>query len=50
MTKLFLYGAFAGEQAQFGAMEAGTEQLIDRILKVFRTVEDPNRFMNGAAL
>jgi len=50
MTKLFLHGVLAGEQAQLSTVKAGTQQFVDRILKILRAVENANRFADGAGL
>jgi hypothetical protein len=50
VTKLFLHGLLAGEQAQLGAMKAGAEQLVDCMLKLLGAVENANCFADGAGL
>ena len=46
MGELFLHGMLTGKQTQLGPVEAGTEQLIDRILKLLNKecTEEDNYF------
>jgi hypothetical protein len=50
MTKLFLDGVLAGEQAQLGPVEAGTQELVDCILQILGVAEDANRFARRSGL
>jgi hypothetical protein len=50
MAQLLLYYLLARQQAQLGAVEARTKELIDRALKIVRSAENSNSFTYGMSL
>jgi hypothetical protein len=50
MAELLVDGLFSRQQAQLGAVEAGTHQVVNGLLQLVRTVEHADRFAYGADL
>ena len=49
-AELFIRRLFTGEQTQIGPVEAGTQEFVDRRLKIIRAPKDADCFANSAWL